>query len=276
MYRPDKTTKQEVRNSMKHQTPNYGNWIPKTMMQVLWGITGLTLATALAAVLIWKSRIISIFAFLLFLLMGGMTVYMQLCRRAFSFEGGGVMGQIHQYLLSKLSWNGKGRLLDIGCGSGALTIRCAKTWPDAAFTGIDYWGREWNYAREQCEENARLEQAGPICFLQGDASGLPFEAGHFDAAVSNFVFHEVKTQPDKRLVVREALRVVKKGGVFAFHDLFEQHAVYGDMQEFAEQLRREGISEVHYEPHTEQLSCIPAYVRAPWLLNGLGILYGKK
>ena len=118
MYRPDKTTKQEVRNSMKHQTPNSGNWIPKTMLQVLWGITGLTLATALAAVLIWKSRIISIFAFLLFLLMGGMTVYMQLCRRAFSFEGGGVMGQIHQYLLSKLSWNGKGRLLDIGCGSG--------------------------------------------------------------------------------------------------------------------------------------------------------------
>lgn len=79
------------------------------------------------------------------------------------------MGKMHQNLVDHMEWDEKGKLLDIGCGAGALTIRCAKKYPDAA--------------------------------------------------VSNFVFHEVRTQPDKRQVVREALRVVKKGGSFAFQDM---------------------------------------------------------
>ncbi len=58
------------------------------------------------------------------------------------------MGQIHKYLLTKLTWTGKGSLLDIGCGSGALTILCKKTYPEAEITGLDYWGKEWNYAKE--------------------------------------------------------------------------------------------------------------------------------
>ena len=258
------------------QTPRYGNWIPNPMMKMLWGITTMFFAFFLLTVILWDNTILSVILFLLFAVTGCMALYMQACRRAFSFEGGKVMGKIHDYLVTKLPWDGTGSLLDIGCGSGALTIRCAKEWPGASFTGIDYWGKEWNYEKEQCEQNVRAEQVTPVTFLQGDAAHLPFDDETFDAAVSNFVFHEVRTAPDKRNVVREALRVVKKGGVFAFHDLFEQHALYGNMQEFVELLHKEGISEIHYEPHTERSSFIPAYVRAPWLLCNLGILYGRK
>ena len=67
------------------------------------------------------------------------------------------MGEIHQHLIDHLDWNGKGTLLDIGCGAGALTIRCACRFPDAKITGMDYWSTEWSYAKEQCERNARLE-----------------------------------------------------------------------------------------------------------------------
>ena len=171
-------------------------------------------------------------------LFAAMALYTQACRRAFSFTGGNVMGNIHRFLLSRLPWDGRGSLLDIGCGSGALAILCAKTWPSSQVTGIDYWGKEWNYAKAQCEENARIEQVPAVQFCQGDAAHLPFADGSFDAAVSNFVFHEVRTQPDKRQVVREALRVIKKGGSFAFHDLFEQKQLYGDMDEFLEILRQ--------------------------------------
>jgi ubiquinone/menaquinone biosynthesis C-methylase UbiE len=38
---------------------------------------------------------------------------------------------------------------------------------------------------------------------------LPFADEHFDAVVSNFVFHEVKDVKDKRAVIKEALRVLK-------------------------------------------------------------------
>lgn len=113
-------------------------------------------------------------------------------------------------------------------------------------------------------------------FQKGDAAHLAFPDETFEAAVSNFVFHEVRTQPDKREVVREALRVVKKGGCFAFQDLFEKESLYGDMTDFLSQLRQAGVQELHYIPHVERQGFIPRYVQAPWMLSDVGLLYGRK
>lgn len=256
--------------------PNYGNWISKTMMLFLWTATVIFLALSLLFTYLFQVKILAAATLMLTILSAILSIYHHVCRHAFSFTGGGVMRGIHSELLNHLSWNGNGTLLDIGCGSGALTIRCAKAFPKAEITGIDYWGAQWNYAREQCEENRRIEQVQPITFIKGDAAALPFENESFDAVISNFVFHEVMTQSDKRKVVREALRVVKKGGVFAFHDLFEQKTIYGDMKALVEELKKEGITEIYYIPHSENMECIPFYVKAPWLLSGLGILYGVK
>ena len=187
------------------------------------------------------------------------------------------MGEIHQFLIDHLNWNGQGTLLDIGCGAGALTNRCAKQFPEATLRGMDYWGMGWDYAKEQCERNAEIEGvADRVTFSKGDASKLDFADESFDAAVSNFVFHEVKTQPDKRKVVREALRVVKKGGAFAFQDLFVRKRLYGNMEEFVTQLQAEGINEIHYIANVERTGLIPKYLQAPWMLVNIGIIYGKK
>ncbi len=106
---------------------------------------------------------------------------------------------------------------------------------------------------------------------------MEFADGTFDAAVSNLVFHEVRSAKDKRDVVKEALRVVKKGGVFSFQDMFSQKALYGDMDQFLRELREEGISEVHYIGNLEKkLDFIPGFVTTPWMISGMGILYGKK
>lgn len=152
-----------------------------------------------------------------------------------------------------------------------------KKFTDATLVGVDYWGTEWSYAKEQCEKNAKAEGVDMrITFQKGDAGKLDFEDGSFDAAVSNFVFHEVRTQPDKRQVVREALRVVKKGGAFAFQDMFEQKALYGDMNEFVELLKKEGITEVHYIGNIDKTDLVPKFVTAPWMICGVGIIYGVK
>ncbi len=56
--------------------------------------------------------------------------------------------------------------------------------------------------------------ADRVTFQKGDAAKLDFADETFDAAVSNFVFHEgAFRKKDKRDVVREALRVVKKKAV---------------------------------------------------------------
>ena len=177
-----------------------------------------------------------------------------------------------------LEWDGEGTLLDIGCGAAALTIRCAKAFPKAKLVGMDYWGAEWNYAKEQCEANAKAEGvADRITFHKGDAAHLEDPDETFDATVSNFVFHEVRSAKDKRDVVREALRIVKKGGAFSFQDMFSQKALYGDMEEFVEELKKEGITEIHYIGNLEKkLDFIPGYAAAPWMISGMGILYGRK
>lgn len=258
--------------------PNYGNWISKNRM-IKFGFTSIILIILNILCKIYlHNSIIQFILIILLILQLLFTIYMGICHYIFSFNGGKLMGKIHDLLLNYFDWKGNGNILDIGCGAGALTIKCAKKYPNAKITGIDYWSKEWSYAKSQCEENAQIENVdNHIKFLQGDASKLPFEDESFDGAVSNFVFHEVKTQEDKQLVIREALRVVKKGGSFAFHDLFGQTSLYGDMDAFVEQLRKEGITEIHYYPNTQKESIIPPIVTlAPWMLNKIGIIYGKK
>lgn len=262
---------------MNNQT-NYGNWVPEKMFPPLFGGGAFLLAAALGCELGLHQTTWAIVLTVLGAVLLAYGIYMYRCHEEFAFGKGNMMAKVHEHLVQHLDWDGKGHLLDIGCGAGALTIRCAKTFPDAALTGVDFWGAEWNYAKEQCKRNAAAEGvADRIRFEKGDAAQLAYPDESFDAVVSNFVFHEVRTAKDKRDVVREALRVVKKGGVFSFQDMFSQKALYGDMEAFVEQLKAEGITEVHFIGNLElKLDFIPGYVRAPWMISGMGILYGRK
>ena len=242
---------------MNTQT-NYGNWVPEKMFPPLFGGGAVLLAAGLACGIGLHKTVLAVVLAVLGIILLAYGAYMYRCHEEFAF--------------------GKGKLLDIGCGAGALTVRCAKAFPEAQLTGMDYWGAEWNYAKDQCERNAKAEGvADRITFEKGDAAHLAYPDESFDAAVSNFVFHEVRTAKDKRDVVREALRVVKKGGTFSFQDMFSQKGLYGDMDEFVKQLQAEGITEVHFIGNLEQkLDFVPGYVRTPWMISGMGILYGRK
>ena len=49
--------------------------------------------------------------------------------------------------------------------------------------GMDYWGAQWNYAKEQCEKNAAIEGvASRIHFEKGNAAHLNYADETFDAA----------------------------------------------------------------------------------------------
>ena len=267
---------------------DYGNWVPTAMMKILWCATTVPIVATVLLLALLKTKIPGIVLLVITLMALCMTVYMQICRRKFDFNGGGVMGDVHQFLVDHFPWeksrneqgvaDGSGLILDIGCGAAALTNRVAKTYPNARITGIDFWGAEWSYAKEQCEKNSQLEGVDErVTFQKGDAAKLDFEDATFDGAVSNFVFHEVRSAKDKRDVVREALRVIKPGGAFAFQDMFGQKQVYGDMEEFTDMLRKEQIvSEIHYIAKIEKEIPLPAFVTAPWMIKDAGLIYGIK
>ena len=265
---------------------DYGNWVPANMMKLLYGISAAAVVLTVVLFCVCSSRIPGIIALLVTLVCIGMTAYMQICRNIFDFNKGGMMGKVHQHLVDHFPWeqarraqgvpDGSGTILDIGCGAAALTNRVAKTYPHAKLTGMDFWGTEWSYAKEQCERNAKAEGvADRVRFQKGDAAKLDFADETFDGAVSNFVFHEVRSASDKRDVVREALRVVKRGGAFAFQDMFAQKAIYGDMDAFIKELLADGtVKEIHYIANIEKQDFIPAFVTAPWMIQGAGLIYG--
>ena len=132
---------------------------------------------------------------------------------------------------------------DIGCGSGALTIACAKRNPQGKMIGIDRWGKEYaSFTLPLCEKNAAAEGVKNALFRRGNAVKLDFPDESFDAVTSNYVYHNI-TGKDKQQLLLETLRVLKKGGTFAIHDLMSPGR-YGDMQAFVQKLRDMGYERV--------------------------------
>jgi len=187
-----------------------------------------------------------------------------------------VQDRIWTLVLANLDWNGEGKALDIGCGNGALTNKLAQKYPKAHVTGIDYWGKRWEYSKNICDRNAEIEGVSErVTFQKASAVLLPFDDGYFDAAVSNFVFHEVSDAKDKRELIREVLRVVKKGGKFSFQDEFLFKQLFGDIDDLIETIKSWGITKVEFV-QTRDADVIPQTLKLPFILGSMGLIHGEK
>jgi SAM-dependent methyltransferase len=246
--------------------PEYGNWVSKRLVYV----PGLASFALLGSALFFPVLIIP--AALFFVVFA----YFAYARYQFSPQGRNVEDRIRELVLAHLDWNGEGRALDIGCGNAALTIKLAQKYPTAQVVGIDYWGRKWEYSKNTCERNARVEGISDrVTFQKASASALPFSDEYFDAVVSNLVFHEVSDAADKREVIREALRVVKKGGKFAFQDLFLMKRVYGNVDDLIGVIRSWGMRNVEFV-RARDASFIPTALKLPFMVGTIGIITGEK
>jgi len=202
--------------------------------------------------------------------------YFLYARHLFSPTGGNIQERVCSVVMEKLDWDGKGRALDIGCGTGALTIQIAKKYPNSKVVGTDCWGGMWGYSEKACQQNAQQEEvAGRVTFQKANASSLPFNDEEFNAVVSNLVFHEVKDTSNKVSLIKEALRVLKKGGKFTFQDLFHIRQFYGKPEDLVKTIKSWGISKVEYVD-TRKLPFIPTALKLPFMLGTLGLLTGEK
>ena len=252
--------------------PNYKNWMPKGM---IWSFA-VAGAVCLALAIVVGTSWLKIVFFVLAIVWTMATLWALLMYRNFSYDGKRQMSrQIIDGVAAHITMPEGGRGLDVGCGSGALTIAVAKRNPKSRMVGIDRWGKEYaSYNKPLCERNAKAEGVdNRTSFAKGNAMKLDFSDETFDAVCSNYVYHNIPGR-NRQDILLETLRVLKKGGTFAIHDIFSK-AKYGDMQTFVLRLKEMGYEEVELIDTTKGL--FMTSWEATWMaLKGSAILRGRK
>ena len=250
---------------------DYKNWVPKGM---IYGFGAGAAGLAAVAGIVKKGPISAILAAGA-LGCGMFTTWCIYANGQFSYDGKRKLSkQIVEGTAEHITLPEGGAGLDVGCGSGALTIACAKRNPQGTMVGIDRWGPEYtSFCQELCEKNAEAEGVSNVSFQKGDACKLDFPDETFDAVTSNYVYHNI-TGKNKQALLRETLRVLKKGGTFAIHDLMEP-VRYGDMEKFAAELKAEGYEDVQLIKTTNGMFMKPGEAKV-MMLFGSTLLIGKK
>lgn len=106
-------------------------------------------------------------------------------------------------LYEKVDLRNRRRILDVGCGTGAVTLDIAQ-YTQGDVIGIDIDSEKFKEAEKV------LSSFPNVSLMQGDALDLPFEDETFDLVVFNIVLIYIK---DQQRAVNEMARVTKEGGI---------------------------------------------------------------
>jgi SAM-dependent methyltransferase len=118
------------------------------------------------------------------------------------------------------------RILDMGCSAGSASVPYALAFPDAEVHALDVGAGMLRYA------HARAESLGaPVHFHQMDCGATSFPDAHFDLIVSHNMMHEI-SEPTRRAMLRESLRLLRPGGVCVHQDVPLRFAGLSEFQKF--------------------------------------------
>lgn len=104
-------------------------------------------------------------------------------------------------ILDGLQLRGDERVLDMGCGRGAVLTAVARRLTTGRVTGVDIWSRkdQSGNARDVTVRNASLEGVRDrVAIETGDVRALPFLDATFDLVVSSLVIHNIRSIGDRK------------------------------------------------------------------------------
>lgn len=123
-------------------------------------------------------------------------------------------------LMLEYVWNDSPkRILELGCGSGNLTERILKKFPNAKLTAVDASGRMIDIARHRFSEWRELE------FKQAAFQQLAFPKDTYDLIVSSISIHHLNDE-EKLALFQHARDWLSPNGIFTFCDQFAGESPY--------------------------------------------------
>ncbi|WP_206666191.1 class I SAM-dependent methyltransferase [Rhodanobacter glycinis] len=130
--------------------------------------------------------------------------------------------QVWRSLLAGAAIRGDERVLDLGCGRGAVLLMAAEYLPRGHAVGVDIWSikDQSGNAMATTEQNALAEGvAGRVELHTADMRQLPFESGRFDLIVSSVAIHNINNALGRDQAIDEAWRVLRPGGRLLIADI---------------------------------------------------------
>jgi ubiquinone/menaquinone biosynthesis C-methylase UbiE len=104
------------------------------------------------------------------------------------------------------------RVLDVGCGSGCVSLLAARlVGPSGAVTGMDRSPQALALARSRAD----AEHLQHVTFIEGDLINPAYQ-GSFDALIGRFVLMYL---PEPAIALQRLAYYVRKGGIIAFQEM---------------------------------------------------------
>jgi len=125
-------------------------------------------------------------------------------------------------LLNQLNLRGDERILDLGCGRGAVLLMAAQHLTTGRAVGVDLWRSvdQSGNSIEATQRNAIAEGVADRVELHtGDMTALPFDDNSFDVIVSSLAIHNIPGNLGRAKAIGEAVRVLKPGGRLMIADI---------------------------------------------------------
>jgi ubiquinone/menaquinone biosynthesis C-methylase UbiE len=136
-------------------------------------------------------------------------------------EGPQAIAPMRRGLLAQMGDLSNKKVLDVGSGTGTMSIMVKKAFPTAEVTGLDGDPQILEIARSKAR-SLGLE----IRFDQGMSFDLPYPNESFDVVLTSMMLHHL-TRDGKQSTAEEMYRVLRPGGQLFGADFGEPRSSFG-------------------------------------------------